>query len=120
MLESSKNEKLESGLKHWLYQKISAIMLIPITIWLLLNFPKFFKLNFDEKIYWINHSPNYYLLTIFFIISAFHFKLGLTVVIEDYIHNSVVKKLLLTIISIIALFIMFSSLILCSYKILGM
>ena len=120
MLRSSKNAKLESGLRHWLYQKITAILLIPITIWFLLKLPRFFKLNFDEKIYWINNSPNYYLLTFFFIISALHFKLGLTVVIEDYIHNSVVKKLLLTIISIIALFIMFSSLILCSYKILGM
>ena len=103
MLRISKNIKLESGLRHWLYQKITAILLIPITIWFLLNFPRFFKLNFNEKIYWINNSPNYYLLTIFFIISAFHFKLGLTVVIEDYIHNNRIKRIMLTFITIFSL-----------------
>ena len=119
MFRSSKKINLESGLKHWVYQKITAVLLIPITIWLLLSFPSFVELNFEEKIYWINNSPNYYLLTVFFIISAFHFKLGLTVVIEDYIHNRVVNKLLLVVIKVIALFIVFSSLALCIYKILG-
>ena len=119
MLRDSKNVKLESGLKHWLYQKITAILLIPVTLWFLLNMPRFFKLNFDEKIYWINNSPNYYLLTIFFIISALHFKLGLTVVIEDYIHNSRLKKLLSIIVKIIALSIILLSIILVILKNFG-
>ena len=56
---------------------------------------------------------------LFFIISAFHFKLGLTVIIEDYIHNSIVKKYLIVIISTITLLIASLSLGLCVYKNLG-
>ena len=72
-----------------------------------------------NKLSWINSSLNLYLITLFFIISAFHFKLGLTVIIEDYIHNSIVKKYLIVIISIIALLIASLSLGLCVYKNLG-
>ena len=119
MFKSSKKNNLESGLNHWLYQKVTAVLLIPITIWVLLKLPKFLQLNFTEKLSWISSSLNLYLVAFFFIISAFHFKLGLTVIIEDYIHNSIVKKFLLTIISIIALLIATTSFGLCVYKNLG-
>ena len=92
MLNSNKKNNLESGLNHWLFQKVTAVLLIPITIWVLLKLPKFIQLSFSDKLSWINSSLNLYLVALFFIISAFHFKLGLTVIIEDYIHNSIVKK----------------------------
>ena len=119
MLNSNEKNNLESGLNHWLYQKVTAVLLIPITVWVLLKLPKFMQLSFSDKLSWINSSLNLYLLAFFFIISAFHFKLGLTVIIEDYIHNSIVKKFLLIIISIIALLIVLFSLGLCVYKNLG-
>ena len=119
MFKSNKKNNLVSGLSHWLYQKVTAVLLIPITIWVLLKLPKFLQLNFTEKLSWINSSVNLYLVAFFFIISAFHFKLGLTVIIEDYIHNSIVKKFLLTIISIIALLIASIAFGLCVYKNLG-
>ena len=97
MLNSNKKNNLESGLNHWLYQKVTAVLLIPITIWVLLKLPKFIQLSFSDKLSWINSSLNLYLVSLFFIISAFHFKLGLTVIIEDYIHNSIVKKYLMII-----------------------
>ena len=119
MLNSDNRNNLESGLNHWLYQKVTAVLLIPITIWVLLKLPKFIQLSFSDKLYWINSSLNLYLVALFFIISAFHFKLGLTVIIEDYIHNSIVKKYLLIIIRVIALLIASFSLGLCVYKNLG-
>ena len=119
MLNSSKKNNLESGLNHWLHQKVTAVLLIPITIWVLLKLPKFMQLSFSDKLSWINSSLNLYLVALFFIISAFHFKLGLTVIIEDYIHNNIVKKFLLIIISIITLLIVALSLGLCVYKNLG-
>ncbi len=119
VLNTNKKNNLESGLNHWLYQKVTAVLLIPITIWVLLKLPKFIQLSFSDKLYWINSSLNLYLVALFFIISAFHFKLGLTVIIEDYIHNNIVKKYLIVIISIITLLIASLSLGLCVYKYLG-
>ena len=92
MLNSNKKNNLESGLNHWLFQKVTAVLLIPITIWVLLKLPKFIQLSFSDKLSWINSSLNLYLIALFFIISAFHFKLGLTVIIEDYIHTENLQK----------------------------
>ena len=119
MFKSNKKNNLDSGFNHWLYQKVTAVLLIPITVWALFKLPKFIQMSFSDKLYWINSSLNLYLVALFFIISAFHFKLGLTVIIEDYIHNSIVKKYLLIIISTIALLIASFSLGLCVYKNLG-
>ncbi len=119
MFKKFYKNKLESGFNHWWYQKITAVMLIPFTAWFLINIPSFFRLDYTEKVNWINKAPNYYLMAIFFIISSYHFKLGLTVVIEDYIHNSRVKKSLIVIVSLISLCIMLSSIMLSVIKILG-
>ena len=119
MLNKNKKNNLGSGFNHWLCQKVTAVLLMPITVWVLLKLPNFIKLSFSDKLSWINSSLNLYLVALFFIISAFHFKLGLTVIIEDYIHNSIVKKYLTVIIGIIALLIALLSLGLCVYKILG-
>ena len=85
----------ESGLKHWWHQKLSAIVMIPLSIWLLLNLPNFFYLSYEQKILWLNNITNFLFLMIFLFIASYHMKLGLTVVIEDYIHNIRIKFFLL-------------------------
>ena len=114
-----RGNKIKSGLSHWWYQKISAVLLMPITGWYLFNLPNFITFSYIEKVNWIKTFPNYYLMAIFFVISAYHFKLGLTVVIEDYIHNNRVKKLLDIIVNIVSLFIILASIILCVIKKMG-
>ncbi|MAJ24329.1 MAG: succinate dehydrogenase, hydrophobic membrane anchor protein [Rickettsiales bacterium] len=119
MFKRFDKNKTSSGLSHWWYQKITAVILMPLTIWFLISLPNFINLSYLEKVSWINKAPNYYLMAVFFIISSYHFKLGLTVVIEDYIHNNRIKKSLITIVSIISLLIILSSIILCIIKLLG-
>ena len=94
---------IESGLQHWWHQKISAVLLLPITLWFIFNLPDFVIIDYKDKLIWINMPLNMFLLGTFFMLSAYHFKLGLTVVIEDYIHNSRIKKILIIILSVITL-----------------
>ncbi len=119
MFKKYSKNKLGSGLSHWWYQKITAVILMPLTIWFLVILPDFINLNYIEKVNWINKTPNYYLLAVFFVISSYHFKLGLTVVIEDYIHNNRIKRALVIIVSFISLLIISSSILLCIIKLLG-
>ena len=100
---SKDDNKTNSGLSHWWHQKISAFLLLPITLWFIMILPKFLSLEYSDKISWIYGFPNYLLLSIFFIISGYHIKLGLTVVVEDYIHNSRIKKILVIVLSVITL-----------------
>ena len=108
-----------SGLTHWWHQKLTALLMLPITIWFIINIPSFMSASYQEKLLWLHNKPNYYLLAFFFIVSSYHMKLGLTVVIEDYIHNDNLKKILSIFISVIVVCIILLTLLLCIYKNLG-
>ena len=110
---------IESGLQHWWHQKISAVLLLPITLWFIFNLPDFVIIDYKDKLIWINMPLNMFLLGTFFLLSAYHFKLGLTVVIEDYIHNERLKKILSITINVLVLLVVLLILIFGFYKILG-
>ena len=66
-------------------------------------FKDFIYKDFNNKIIWLQDITNSILLTSFLLVALFHLRLGLTVVIEDYIHNASSKNLLLSIIAILCL-----------------
>ena len=92
-------------LNHWILQKVSALALIPLAIWFLLVFKDFLYYDFNNKILWFKSYLNSLLLSFFLLVAIFHFRLGLTVVIEDYIHSLGRKKLLLSFLEILCLFL---------------
>ena len=111
--------KKSSGLSHWWQQKLTAILLLPITVWFINSFPSFMSLSYQEKFNWLYNKPNCYFLALFFIVSSYHMKLGLTVVIEDYIHNDNSKKILSIFISVLVVSIILITLLLCLGKNIG-
>ena len=92
-------------LNHWILQKVSALVLIPLGIWFLFMFKDFLYYDFTNKILWFKNFYNSLLLSIFLLVSIFHLRLGLTVVIEDYIHSLKRKKTLLSLLEILYLFL---------------
>ena len=93
-------EKNSKGLKHWYYQKISALVMIPLTLWFLIKLPFFISLSYNDKLEWLIKFPNFLMIILFYIAASLHMKLGLTVVIEDYLHNERIKFISLAIIKI--------------------
>ena len=57
------NDVNESGLKHWWQQKLTAVAMLPLSVWLLLNLPKFLSLSYEKKVIWINSIPNFMFLS---------------------------------------------------------
>ena len=86
ILSDTKKRK-NSVLSHWVYQKASALLLMPILCWFLFVLKDFIEKDYNNKILWIQSSPNSILILLFLLVALFHLRLGLTVVVEDYIHN---------------------------------
>ena len=81
----------KSGTHHWIAQRLTAIALIPLSIWFVFSLVCMTELNYQTAIEWIQ-SPLSAVFLLLFIIAMFHHaQLGVQVVIEDYIDCKVMK-----------------------------
>lgn len=79
------------GTHHWWMQRVSAIALAPLVLYLLINLRYFLSPSYADVIVFVA-SPDISLALILFTIASFyHAKLGVQVIIEDYIHTPLLK-----------------------------
>ena len=77
----------KNGSHHWWRQRLTAIGLLPLVVWLLVSLVGLIGSDHSQVVKWVS-SPFTTLFLILFVFSGFyHAKLGLQVVIEDYIHS---------------------------------
>ena len=101
MSGSSISHPKEAGVPHWKWQRRSALVLIPLTLWLLYSLVHHIGAEYSVAQAWVS-NPFVALLLIVFVIALFyHGKLGLQVIIEDYISELSVRKSVLRISSLL-------------------
>ena len=77
----------KSGVEHWWAQRVSAVALVPLTIWFVASIISHSGSNYTSFLTWLR-TPAAMILTILLLIFLFHHTaLGLQVVIEDYVHS---------------------------------
>ena len=81
----------KEGVAHWWAQRLTAIFLVPLLIWLVANIVYLFGADIEIVRMWIASPVNAVLLILFNLALFHHAQLGLQVVIEDYIHTSWLK-----------------------------
>jgi succinate dehydrogenase / fumarate reductase membrane anchor subunit len=85
----------EHGLQHWLLQKVTAILLIPLSLLFVYFFSDVFGKGHEAVIVYFQNDFVALATGLFLVVSLLHLKQGLQVVIEDYVHNRVANKSLL-------------------------
>ncbi|MBT5072659.1 MAG: succinate dehydrogenase, hydrophobic membrane anchor protein [Kordiimonadaceae bacterium] len=89
----------KNGTHHWWMQKLTAVALIPLTIWFVASVVQMTQADYEIVINWMN-SPLVAVLMILFVSTGiYHLKLGLQVIIEDYIHTEGAKMALQVIVT---------------------
>ena len=89
----------EHGLQHWLLQKVTAVLLIPLSLLFVYFFSTVFGEGHEVVILYFQNDMVAFLTAFFLVISFLHLKQGLQVVIEDYVHSKLLNIWLLRIIA---------------------
>lgn len=84
----------KNGTHHWWMQKVTAVALIPLTIWFVSSIVQMTRADYEVVINWMNSPVVAVLMLLFMITGIYHLKLGLQVIIEDYIHSEGAKMFL--------------------------
>ncbi len=91
----------KEGLGHWTMQRLTAIANLVLMIWFLISALTLAGADYQETRSWLA-SPIAASLMLLLITSVFyHAKLGLQVVVEDYVHHGGLKIAALTAITLI-------------------
>ena len=88
----------KEGVHHWWAQRVTAIALIPLSIWFVASIVFLTDVDYATAIQWLRSPITLGLMSLFLIALVYHAVLGLQVVVEDYIHAKPTKLILLLLI----------------------
>ena len=94
----------KDGSHHWWAQRVTAIALIPLTLWFGISIVMVPGAPYQAIIAWIASPWNSVLLVATIIAVFYHAMLGLQVVIEDYVHVQWAKVALIVTIKLVLIF----------------
>lgn len=79
------------GVQHWWLQRLTAIALLPLIFWFVVSVISLIGADRAQVAAWLDNPLAALLLILLCVAGFLHLKLGLQVVIEDYIHNEALK-----------------------------
>lgn len=85
----------KEGVGHWWAQRVTAIALIPLSIWFVASIVCLTDVDHATAMQWLGSPITLGLMALFLIAIIYHAVLGLQVVVEDYIHGHAAKLILL-------------------------
>ena len=77
----------KEGVGFWWMERVSAVALVPLTLWLAASIIAHTGSDYATFIVWLRTLPAVILMILLLIALFYHTALGLQVVIEDYVHS---------------------------------
>jgi succinate dehydrogenase / fumarate reductase membrane anchor subunit len=85
----------KEGVRHWWLQRLTSVALVPLSIWFAVSLLTLPSLDHATVRAWMSQSSTALLLIVFVVVAAWHSKLGVQVVVEDYVHGAGARTLTL-------------------------
>jgi len=79
------------GAAHWWAQRASALALVPLTLWFVVALARLPLDDYVAVTLWMSNGANPLWLALLVVVLCFHSRLGVQVVIEDYVHGAGLK-----------------------------
>jgi succinate dehydrogenase / fumarate reductase, membrane anchor subunit len=84
-----------NGVHHWWVQRLTAVALVPLSVWLLVSLLSLPALDFVTLVSWAGGTWTASLLILLVITASWHSSLGIQVILEDYVHDHGLKTVTL-------------------------
>ncbi len=81
----------KDGTGHWWSQRLTALALVPLTIWFIASLVQLVGADYFTLRAWVGSLTVAVLLILMITATFYHAYLGLQVVIEDYVHQEATK-----------------------------
>ena len=85
----------KEGVQHWWLQRLTALALIPLLIWLVAGLVAHVGTDRVGAVAWLGSPVTFGLMLLVLGAGFWHALLGLQVVVEDYVHREATKLILL-------------------------
>ena len=82
---------MNSYASKWIVQRITAILLIPLTFWFIYHCISFQNLSYAEIVFFFHSYFNCFLFLVLMISMLIHAKLGCDTIVEDYFSSNNLK-----------------------------
>ena len=102
------------GAEHWWHERLSSIAVLLLSIWLVVSLLRLPSLDYAIVAEWLSSTINASAMLLLVVSTFWHVKMGMQVIVEDYVHeegNKIFLMLLLnfavavgTVIAIVAVF----------------
>lgn len=92
----------KEGVQHWWGQRVTALALIPLALWLIVTILTLMVSTYAEAVAFFRSPFNAVFMALLIAATFHHGQLGLQVVIEDYVHREGAKVALLLLVKALA------------------
>ena len=75
----------KEGVHHWWMQRVTAVALVPLTLWFVASLVGMAGAEYAEMRDWVSHPVTATLLISLIVATFYHAALGMQVVYEDYV-----------------------------------
>jgi succinate dehydrogenase / fumarate reductase membrane anchor subunit len=100
----------QGGASHWWGQRLSAIVLAPLTLWFVFSALGLVGADHSAFVIWLSFPVNTLLMALIVVTLFYHSQQGMKVIVEDYIQNVAVKLTILMMLKVLAYIGVISSL----------
>ncbi len=81
----------KDGVAHWWAERVTAVALVPLTLWFVVSVVALVGADYAAYKAWVGMPGNAVLLVLLIVTLFHHTQLGLTVIVEDYVHGEAAK-----------------------------
>jgi len=79
------------GTEHWYWERLTALALVPLTIWFIVQLLSGVAADYDTMAGWLTVPGNMVLMVLLAFFYFWHAWIAVGVVIEDYVHHDATK-----------------------------